>query len=221
MGDARDLRELPLERGGDRRGHRFCAGALEGRSDLNGGKIHLRQRCDRQERIGDQTDECQRRHQQRRGDRTADEGFGEVHEFPPAPAIGGEVTVTGASRWSLYCPSVTIRSPPLSPEATTVRPSYVGPTSIGRGSARFFAVTVQTNRPCGPRCTAAEGTTTALPRVSSSTRALTNSPGHSFSSSFGKHRLEPDGGRGLVDHVVDQQKLPGGERAAVVLIVRR
>ena len=97
--------------------------------------------------------------------------------------------MTGASRWSLYCPSVTIRSPPLSPEATTVRPSYVGPTSIGRGSARFFAVTVQTNRPCGPRCTAAEGTTTALPRVSSSTWALTNSPGHSFSSSFGNIAL--------------------------------
>src|SRR5438874_398837 len=37
-----------------------------------------------------------------------------------AVGVGGEVTVTGAPTCSLYCPSVTMRSPPLNPEATTV-----------------------------------------------------------------------------------------------------
>ena len=37
----------------------------------------------------------------------------------------------------------------------------MGPASIGRGSARLLPVTVQTNRPLGPRWTAPEGTTTA------------------------------------------------------------
>ena len=120
--DAGDLRELPLERGGDRRGHGLGARALEVGGDLDGRKVHLRQRSDRQERKGDEADEGQRRHQQRGGDRPADERFGDVHELLPATAAGGgALTATGALRWSLYCPSVTMRSPPLRPEVTTVR----------------------------------------------------------------------------------------------------
>ena len=102
LADARDLRELPLERRGDRRGHGLRARALKVGGDLDGRKIHLRQRGDRQERKGDQADECQRRHQQRGGDRPADERFGEVHELLPAAAVGGALTATGALRWSLY-----------------------------------------------------------------------------------------------------------------------
>ena len=51
----------------------------------------------------DQADEGQRRHQQRGGDRPADERFGDVHELLPATAAGGgALTATGALRWSLY-----------------------------------------------------------------------------------------------------------------------
>src|SRR6266446_450325 len=51
----------------------------------------------------------------------APEGFGDVHKLPADPAICGEVNVTGALRWSRYCPSVTTRSPPERPEVTIVR----------------------------------------------------------------------------------------------------
>ncbi len=120
LGDARNLRELPLERRGDRGGHGLRACALERGGDLNRGKVHLRQGRDRQKRIGDHAHECQRRHQQRGCDRPADEWFGDVHELPADPAIGGEVYVTVALRWSRYCPSVTTRSPPERPEVTIV-----------------------------------------------------------------------------------------------------
>ena len=76
LADARDLRELPLERGGDRRGHGLGARALEVGGDLDGRKIDLWQRCDRQERVGGDADEGDRRHQQRGGDRSTDEWFG-------------------------------------------------------------------------------------------------------------------------------------------------
>src|SRR5262249_27184771 len=121
LGDAGDLRELPLERRGDRGGHGLGACALERGGDLNGGKIHLRQGSDRQKRIGGQGHECQGRHQPRGCDRPANEWFGDIHELPADPAICGEVYVTGALRWSRYCPSVTTRSPPERPEVTIVR----------------------------------------------------------------------------------------------------
>ncbi len=121
LGDSRNLRELPLERRGDRGGHGLRACALERGGDLNGGKVHLRQGSDRQKRIGDQSHERQRRHQQRGCDRPANEWFGDVHELPADPATCGEVNVTGALRWSRYCPSVTTRSPPERPEVTIVR----------------------------------------------------------------------------------------------------
>ena len=43
--------------GGDRRGHGLRARALEVGGDLDGRKVHLRQRSDRQEWKGDQADE--------------------------------------------------------------------------------------------------------------------------------------------------------------------
>ena len=107
----------------------------------------------------------------------------------PLSADLGDATLTAAPRDTLYWPSVITRSPSLSPLVTMVRSPVVGPTSIGRGSAVFFSVTIQVNRPCGPRCTAAAGTAMALARVSKSSRALTKSPGQSFSSSFGNSAL--------------------------------
>src|SRR5262249_2415894 len=169
--------------------HGLRACPLPRRGDLDRGKIHLRQGSDRQKRIGDQPHERQRRHHQRGGDRSSDEWFGDVHELPADPAIGGAVYVTVALRWSLYCPSVTMRSPPARPQVPIVRWSYLGPVAIGRGSATSLLLTVQMKRPSGPRWPAAEGTTTALLRVSSNTRALTNSPGHSLSSSLGNIAL--------------------------------
>src|SRR6202043_1114321 len=74
------------------------------------------------------------------------------------------------------------------------------------------AVTIQANNPCGPRWTALAGTAMTLLRVSSSNRALTNSPGHRRSSALGKMALS------RVDRVVDQQQLAGAQREAVVLI---
>ena len=56
--DAGNLRELPLERRGDRGGDGFGAGALPGGGDLDGREIDLRQRRDRQER---DTRRCRRR----------------------------------------------------------------------------------------------------------------------------------------------------------------
>ena len=50
--DAGDLPELGLQRHRDRGRHRLGAGARERRGDLDGWKIDLRKRGDRQERIG-------------------------------------------------------------------------------------------------------------------------------------------------------------------------
>ena len=49
------------------------------RGDLDGGKVDLRQRRDRQHRKGDHADHQQSGRQQRRRDRTADERFGDAH----------------------------------------------------------------------------------------------------------------------------------------------
>jgi hypothetical protein len=76
LADARDLRELALERSRDGRGHGLRACALKIGGDLNRREIDLRQGGNRQERKGDQADEGQRRHQQRGGDRSTDEWFG-------------------------------------------------------------------------------------------------------------------------------------------------
>src|SRR5580704_2166934 len=185
LGDAGDLAELLLERGGDRGRHGLGAGARPGRRDLNGREVDLRQRRYRQERKRDDADKGQSRHHQRGRDRPPDERFGNIHDaFPGVAAVDGAVMVTGALVCSLYWPSVTTRSPSLTPELTMVRSPVVALVWIGRGSTVPSAFTTQANNPRGPRLTASGGMTTTSLRVSTSRRALTNSPGHNFSSAF-------------------------------------
>src|SRR5262249_34983670 len=189
LGHTGYLRELTLERGGDCGRHGLCARPCKRRLNLDRRKIDLRQGRDRQERKCRDAGKRDRRHQQRGGDRAADERLGEVHLTLPASADCGVVKLTGALRASRYCPSVTTRSPSRRPEVTTVRSPDVGPTSIARGSAVLLAATIHANKPRGPRWMAGEGTASTLYCVSMSRRALTKSPGHSRSSSFGNIAL--------------------------------
>jgi hypothetical protein len=101
LGDTWDLRELPLERRSDGRRHGFRTRALKSRCDLNGGKVDLWQRRDRQERVGGDTHKRERCHHERGCDRATNEWFGEIHEFCPDCADSGELTVTGTPRLSL------------------------------------------------------------------------------------------------------------------------
>ena len=79
--EARHLSELPLQRRGDRRRHHLRAGARIKRLHLDSGVVDLRQRRERQEGIGDEARQHDRRHQQRGADRTQDERFGDVHRI--------------------------------------------------------------------------------------------------------------------------------------------
>ena len=77
--DAGDLRELPLKRLGHRGRHGLGAGAGKLGRDLDGRKIDLRQRRNRQARIGDQADKQETDHHQRGRDRDLMKGA----EMPP------------------------------------------------------------------------------------------------------------------------------------------
>jgi hypothetical protein len=76
---SRHLAELPFQRRRDRRSHHFRTGAGIERLHLDGRIVDLRQRRQRQERIGHHARQHDRRHQQRGADRTQNEGFGDVH----------------------------------------------------------------------------------------------------------------------------------------------
>ena len=84
--DAGDLRELRLERLGDRGGHGVGTGAGELGGNLNGGEIDLRQRRDRQSRISDDADEQDADHQQRGGDGMPNERLGDAARHVRAPS---------------------------------------------------------------------------------------------------------------------------------------
>ena len=74
LSDAGNLRELSFQRLGYRGRHRFRASAGQAGGNLDGRKIDLRQRRDRQERVGNQADEQNASHQQRGCDRIPNEG---------------------------------------------------------------------------------------------------------------------------------------------------
>ena len=77
--DARDLRELPLQRLRHGGGHGFGACAGEPGVDVDGREFDARQRRDRQQGEGGQAHEHDRRHQQRSADRAANERCGDAH----------------------------------------------------------------------------------------------------------------------------------------------
>ena len=83
--DPGNLPELALERGRNGGGHGIGAGAGELGGNGDGGKVDLRKRRHRQQRKGDDAHECQRRHEQGRRDRSADERLGDAHGASPLP----------------------------------------------------------------------------------------------------------------------------------------
>ena len=92
LGDAGNLSELPLERCGDRGRHRLGAGALKRRVHRYGREVDLRQRGHRQERHRDQSDEADRRHQQRSGYWPVDERLRDIHDdHPPVPIAAADI----------------------------------------------------------------------------------------------------------------------------------
>ena len=86
--DAGNRGQLPLDRRGNRRRHGLRAGARQSCRDLDGRKIHRRQRRHRQQPVGENTEHDQRRRQQRRQHRPADADFRDVHDQLPAAAFG-------------------------------------------------------------------------------------------------------------------------------------
>ena len=76
--DARDLRDLTLERLRDRSRHRVRGSAGQRRRDGDGRKVDLRQRRDRQRREGDEADQEHRNHDERGCDRAMDERRGKA-----------------------------------------------------------------------------------------------------------------------------------------------
>ena len=83
--EAGHLAELPLQGSGHRRRHHFRAGARIEGLHLDRRIVDLRQGRERQERVGDDAGQQDRHHEQRRGDRTQNEGLGDVHRFTSLP----------------------------------------------------------------------------------------------------------------------------------------
>ena len=83
--EAGHLAELPLQGSGHRRRHHFRARARIERLYLDGRIIDLRQGRERQEGVGDDAGQQDRRHEQRRGDRTQNKELGDVHRFTSLP----------------------------------------------------------------------------------------------------------------------------------------
>ena len=77
--DAGDLREHPFERLGHRGCHGFRAGARERHLHRNRREFHVGQRCHRQQRVGDDTNQHNRGNQQRSSNRAADERGADAH----------------------------------------------------------------------------------------------------------------------------------------------
>ena len=138
--DAGNLRELALERLRHRGGHGFRAGAWQAGGDLDGRKIHLRQRRHGQQRIGDQADEQNARHHQRGADGIADEGCGNAlaHSGLTLVWAASELATAVLTRTpgcTRYCPAVITCCPGDRPSSITERPSIDWPTLTLRSSA--------------------------------------------------------------------------------------
>src|SRR5262249_47016576 len=91
----------------------------------------------RQELVARDAEHQDAGHQQRRTDRPPDEGLGNIHCAAcwPRSACCGAPTFALAPSVNRYWPSVTTRSPALSPRAITATPSWVAATSTARRCA--------------------------------------------------------------------------------------
>ena len=87
--DAGNLGDLALQRLGDRGGHRLRRGAGQIGAHRDRGEVDLRQRGHRQQGVGDEADEENRGHQQRRRHRSMYEGSGDAAIHGSAPARRG------------------------------------------------------------------------------------------------------------------------------------
>ncbi len=85
------LAELPLEWRGNRGGYNVWRRARIEREHLDGWIVHLRQRGNRQLRVGDHTHQQNRGHQQRRGNRPQDEWARRTHGVALFPLFVGLV----------------------------------------------------------------------------------------------------------------------------------
>ena len=126
------MAELPLQRRGDRGGHHLRAGAgIEG-LHLDGRIIDRGQGGQRQEAESRESGQHDRHHQQRRGDRTPDEGLRDVHAAgasaahycPPLPAPVLGCAPSWLRRWRRW---------PCAGSATRT-----GRGGASRGGLRFF-----------------------------------------------------------------------------------
>ena len=129
--DAGDGRELLLERRRNRRSHRLRAGAGQLGGHLDGRKIDVRQRRDRQQAVRGEAEDQDAGHHQHRHHRPTDPDFAEVHEAS-APGFAICTRTFGPSR---SCPRVTTRSPGCRPWATMARSPSVRFTAMRRSSA--------------------------------------------------------------------------------------
>src|SRR6266478_1230118 len=110
-----------------------------------------------------------------------------------APADAGEragaLTSTLVPCWSRGCPSTTTFSPGLRPEAMTLSLPWDRFTTTRRVSAVESGLTTKTYCPCGPVCTAWDGTTMASGSTVSVSVTLENCPGQSRFSGLEKVAL--------------------------------
>ncbi len=133
LGETRNLAELEFERRRDRRRHGLRIGTRQLRRDLKRRIVDVRQRCDRQQRIGDQAADQKADHQERGRDRPLDEGCGYVHGMIACCACCAAASsaaspcriVTWVPGSSRYCPSITTCSPAFSPESISASPSAI------------------------------------------------------------------------------------------------
>src|SRR5690606_27537690 len=100
-------------------GHHIRTGTRVQGADLYGRIIHLRQRRDRQQTVGNQSRQQQCKHRQRRRNRTLNENPGQTHEIGDSPECAATTRALVPSR-KRSTPSITTFWPTSSPDRTAV-----------------------------------------------------------------------------------------------------
>src|SRR5207247_5109684 len=148
------------------------------RRNLNGGIVDFGKRRNRKLPVCNHADQQQTNHQQRCRYRTENKYSRGAHEAPGAAVcavrLAGARGSTCEPACSLSCPSTTTASPGAIPLAIELTLFCVSETATGRTSTVLSGLTVNTNVPCGPRCTATAGITVLFLCTSSNSRTFTN-----------------------------------------------